>query len=73
MRDLFEGNPNLANNRVTMIPQEELLDTLRVERESLFNRIKPKQAGVVELRLRLKDITRLIIQLELIERGKVLL
>lgn len=75
MRDLFEGNPNLANKRVTVpvtaIPQEKLLDTLRAERESLFGRIKPKQAGVVELRLRLKDITRLIMQLEFIERGKV--
>ena len=77
MRDLFEGNPNLANKRVTVpvtaIPQEKLLDTLRAERESLFNRIKPKRVGVVELRLRLKGITRLIMQLELIERSKVLL
>ena len=73
MRDLFEGNPNLANKRVTVpvtvIPQENLLNTLRSERERLFSRIKPKQVGVVELRLRLKDITRLIMQLELIERG----
>ena len=76
MRDLFGGIANLANKRVavpvTAGQQENLLDVLRAERESLFNRIRPKQAGVVELRLRLKDITRLIMQLELIERVKVL-
>lgn len=77
MRDLFDGTPNLANKRVTVpvtaIPQVDLLDVLRVERESLFNRIKPKTVGVVELRLRLKDIKRLIMQLEFIEQGKVIL
>ena len=31
------------------------------------------EGAAVKLRLRLKDITRLIMQLELIERGKVLL
>jgi|GEM_PF-5822423 len=77
MRDLFDGIPNLANKRVTVpvqaIPQENLLDVLRAEREGLFSRIKPRKAGVVELRLRLKDITRLIMQLELAERRKVVL
>lgn len=71
MRDLFEGHPNLANKRVTVpvtaIPADDLLPVLRAERESLFNRIQPKRAGVVELRLRLKDITRLILELELMQ------
>ena len=66
-----------ANKRVTApvtaIPQDDLLDVLRAERESLFRRIEPKKAGLVELRLRLKDVTRLIMRLELIERGQVIL
>lgn len=77
MRDLFDGVPNLANKRVsvpvTAIPQDDLLDVLRVERESLFNRIKPKTAGVVDLRSRFKDMTHLIMRLEAIERRKVIL
>lgn len=50
MRDLFEGNPNLANKRVTVpvtaIPADDLLPALISERESLFRRIKPKRAAV---------------------------
>ncbi len=67
MRDLFDGVPNLANKRqpVRAVDADALLPMLREQRESLLRRIKPRQAGVTELRVRLKTITHLIMRLEM--------
>ena len=78
MRDLFDGVPNLANKRqplpmlppsppVVAIPDESLLPTLYAQRERLMERIKPRSAGVTELRCELKRLTHLILRLELIQ------
>jgi hypothetical protein len=63
MRDLFDGNPNLANQR-KRVSLSDVVSKLRVERESLILRIKPGVSGVVELRLRLKLITHRILRME---------
>lgn len=65
MRDLFDGTPNLANKRQTVVAKPNALQQLRAQRQSLIDRIKPNTAGVTELRARLRLVTHLIMRLEL--------
>ena len=65
MRDLFDGTPNLANKRQPVIAEPSVLQQLRAQRQNRIDRIKPNTAGVTELRARLKQITHLIMRLEL--------